>query len=843
MPNYIDGGNRITIDIIERLDNITLIGPGPIMSCLSFTGDTLLSQAGTWEARFPANDPMLARVQIKRHILRFYYDDTLIFYGLTENSREEVGNDGQRYLILSGRDTLGELDETSIDFAYFQLGPAAITTAPYLAIAAYNQQNLFTQWGNNTEEQLSTDTPVYLSVAGESCLSVLTRIAESVGESFRLAYRPNEDNDPHSLTWLGNSLEDSAVRAIQGAGDPVAAENNPLICYIQKLTESRNAKSMMTDIVPFGSGFGDTRLDLLGTTRPPEIFDGGNLLFSYNPDDNSIRSWDAYDYVGKVIKRHVSFKDIRPLANTDDDILTAKNYLYDCALAYLQRNDSVDDSLSYELEVIALPPTVRVGMTIRVIYQDDRYDLDRDLVILGIRRQIDSDGAITYTLTVSTVNQWKLRDTHTLVASVDEGEILIGHPQIDANVYWENFREIIGTVNDGDIFTHTMAEIPFFLAEEVVTIRQVIFLCKVEPVLTYAKTYTTGANTLQNLATETGDPNAPNQSTGGVAVNTSNSALVTTGTQTPLTSAGVVAGTVTAGQTPTSTTGAAAPNLTSTTTPGITDPPNTPNTSDDSVPDTDGISTSNSGDQTTTPLTTSVPTGSSFVDTNAGDVGEVTEAALSANPATHFHAIAQHQHQFSHQHTVALHHHNINHSHSTLALHHHTLNAHTHSHVNHPHQHTMDHGHTISHTHTIAHTHNIAHAHDVTHSHPMPHTHLMPHKHNETQHTHPLPALVEAKGVIRVAASESMAITDLEYLVNSTGSWANLADGVPIAGGFYSFDITGNIQNSDGLRRPRQEYNLIQVRRKTSTVAGRTSAMIRVKIGIRSTIQSVVIYG
>ena len=117
-----------------------------------------------------------------------------------------------------------------------------------------------------------------------------------------------------------------------------------------------------------------------------------------------------------------------------------------------------------------LPPTVQVGMTIRVIYQDDRYDLDRDLVVLGIRRSINSDGAIAYKLTVATINQWKLRDTHTLVASVDEGEILIGHPQIDANVYWENFRELVG-----DDQTDHIAEMPFFLSTEVVTIRQEAF--------------------------------------------------------------------------------------------------------------------------------------------------------------------------------------------------------------------------------------------------------------------------------------------------------------------------------------------------------------------------------
>src|SRR5690606_25601974 len=109
-------------------------------------------------------------------------------------------------------------------------------------------------------------------------------------------------------------------------------------------------------------------------------------------------------------------------------------------------------------------------------------------------------GDVTYSLTVSPINQWRIGESSPVATQLEEGEIFAAHPQISANAYWENYREIIGT----DQADH-MAEMPFFLGDEVVTIHQVLFRYKVEPVLAVTKSYTLeGAETDLNDAEDTG---------------------------------------------------------------------------------------------------------------------------------------------------------------------------------------------------------------------------------------------------------------------------------------------------------------------------------------------------
>lgn len=756
---FIDGGNRIQADILDRFGN--KVGPGPLVTCLGLECDTLLSQAGNFTARFPANDPRLQYLQIKKHLLVFYYDSNFIFFALTENSSESIDSDGQRIVTISGRDTLGTLDETSIDFTQFNIGASPITFAPSLVILAYNTRNPFTQWSTNID--FDTDTAIYTDVAGEPALSVLARIAESINESFRLAYR-FAANDYYTIEWLQGTNPSSGVRAIQGAGDAVAAENNPNICFIQQLTERRNSAGIINKIIPFGSGLGATRLDLSGATRsaPPG--------FTYNTSEGSLQSDAALAYIGSSLTRHINFKDIRPLFNTDADILSAKNYLFDAALAYLQRNDDINDAVEYSLEVLQLPRSVYVGTTLRVVYQDDRYDLDTDLVVLGIRTSIGSDGAATYSLTVSPINQWRLRETNNQVSEMEVGQIFAAHSQIDANSYWKSYKEWIGD----DQIDH-LAEFPFFLSAEVLTIRQVLFRYKVEQILAAYATYTLANVTGLNAAVDTGDTAVTVTLTGATDITPTAVTVTTTGATDITPTAAGTSGSPTY----------AVNDFTDFTGDANTD---------------DGGTARQAGGSSDTGLTAGGP----------------TDGALSTNPTNHLHTITT-----THSHTGGIHYHNI-------------TNTHRH--------HAPDHTHTITSTHDHAITAEHGHT-SPTHDHAITaeHGHTSPnHHHGSPQHTHPLPSLVGVFGLQRIPALNSYVLADLEYSVNG-GGWTSLSTGIPVAGGYYELDVTGLIQNPAGLKRPYQEDNIVQVRRSTAAGAGK-SAQIRVELGIRCTIQSIVTY-
>lgn len=792
MDSYIEGENRISVDIVDRLG--VKVGPGPLATCIDLSFDTLLSQAGTFTARFPANDPRLVYLQIKKHFLHFYVDGTIVFRGLAESQRMEVGNDGQRMLVVEGRDLLAELAETSINFEAMVLDSDAIFNAPHSVVLAYNvQMPLDMQWGAG--DVGDTETGVYARFSGENALSALMKIAEHIGESFRLTQGASGGR---ALQWLGTTTPASGVRAVQSAGDAIAAEDNQHICFIQSLSERRDASGMITQIVPFGSGLGDTRLDIEGTSRtPPAGFaiGGGGL---------SIRSGVAEAYIGKSIIRHVNFKDIRPLFNTDADIQTAKDFLFDSALEYLRRNDSVDDVVEYDLSVIALPDHVRVGMTLRVVYQDDHYLVDRDLVILGIRTAVDSDGGRLYNLTVATTNQWRLNETSAIVAQMEESELFGAHPQIDANSYWENFRELIG-----DDQVNHVAEMPFFLSEEVVTIRQVLFRYKVDRALMVTNSYAINDETDANPASPTGPSN------------TTSSGLTAPGS----TDSG---GSGTSGDTAASIVNATATNngtvaTMQTAQPAIEEDAGAVNFTGSTVLNAVSANT-----------TATVPN-PAYTDTNYLSVATATQTPTNwtPDPAIHHHDIGAHVHDItSHQHSY---------SHTPTVLHEHGHAVDLHSHDQAAHAHTMD-----SHTHTqVAHGHTSpVHSHSTpAHSHTIAatHSHTIAHDHASPQHVHGIPDLVETQAVTRIAALNSYTIGELECAING-GAWLNLeSEGIPIAGGFYELDITPLIQNPNGLRRPYQENNLIEVRRTTAAGTGK-SAQIRVKLGIRSTIQSVVVY-
>lgn len=815
---FAEGTNRITAILAGR-DQVAV---AQLSTCLSVEYTEVLNDAGTWSARFPANDPLLDRVLLKKHFLDFYVDGTLLVRGLAETQDWELGNDGQQILLLSGRDLLAELDEVTIDFLLVTSGvdPEPTDIAPDIIINQYNSQvtgysgSIYT-WFVMPSGQ--TDGFVYGQYAGESALSALRRVAEQTGEAFRLIAHDNPlaiINGVRSVEWLGTTTASSGVRAVGGAPD-ISAENNPFICFIQNLTERRDAKGMFARIKPYGSGLGETRLDLEGVSASKvTALPAG---FTYNAADNSITNDTALAYVGKLIGRHVNFKEIRPLFNMDADIQYAKDFLFDAALAYLQRNDSVDDVVEYDLDVLQLPAHVMAGMTLRVVWQDDLRTLDTDFVILGIRTVVGSNGERTYALTVATTNQWRFRETSNIVATVEEGQIFGAHPQIDANSYWKAYKEIVG-----DDQEFHMAEFPFFLSAEVLTIRQVLFRYQVGRPLIAVKSYALAANNTDlNDASVTGGTNT----TATAGTNT----VGTGGTNTAFTQ-----------DTNTAATAATAPGTSDSG--GASATGDTPaGTTDTSGNSTTGSSSSGATDNNAVSVTGDSPAGAT--DTNGSGTTTSSGGSITSNESgpgdPHNHTTPNHTHPTpAHSHITT----NV-HSHTTPAHNHITTGTHSHTTPNHSHIVTAVHSHTTpahTHAHAATHTHNMPHQHNMPHNHNMPHTHNMPHDHAAPQHVHDLPALIPTFNMEFIDASVSYIMADLEFAVNG-GGWTSLDVGIPVAGGWTELDITPDIQNPAGLKRPYQEHNFVQVRRKTASDMGKV-AQIRVELGIRCTVQSVVVY-
>jgi hypothetical protein len=327
-----------------------------------------------------------------------------------------------------------------------------------------------------------------------------------------------------------------------------------------------------------------------------------------------------------------------------------------------------------------------------------------------------------------------------------------------------SFREEVG-----DSQTDHMAEFPFWLSVEIVTIRQVLFRFKVGQILT----------AVTNVTYASADTGA-----GGTGA---------TGASAPGTS------------------DADGTGATGTTSPGTSDAGGTGATGASAPGETDGVS--------------GLLTGNTIISSNTDTDGSGTSGA-TASGITGIESFAGDPHT----HTTT-----GTHTHATLAhFHHYSTPEHNHSETPHAHAHSATHTHTgPSHTHGFA----------TTHTHTGPshtHAHSATHTHTGPSHTHTAPALVTAYAMQLLPALSTYAIADLEYAING-GAWVSLDTAIPVSGGYSELDITANVQNPAGLKRPNVEYNVVQVRRKTAAGTGKT-AQIRAQVGIRCTVQSVVVY-
>lgn len=460
MSELFIGPNRLSVDIENRTG--ARVGPGPLLTVMSLDYGYRLSESGDFNAMLTLADPRASLVLPKSAILAFYFDDLFLFKGIVENTSKAVDNAGVLRLTVKGRDLTGELAESPIGNLDMTNGAGAgVTNGPARILTAANTFN-GTSWSSDTSVGFSTTgSPLYGQYSGESALTALIMAAQKTGEHWRIA-----TDGTRKIVWLRTSTPNHNLRAIPTAGEPVAAESNPNICYIQAFQEDVDAYRMITRIYPWGAGDGDMRLSLYSSNRTAPTG------FTVDVDANWIESNNAVAAIGKSIGLHIRFQDIRPISNTSADTTAAANQLFDAALAYLQRHDFAADLKTYKLRVIQLPPNVNVGEIITVEYQDQGFVIDGEqMVILAIRTRIDSSGARTSDLTVSGVARWQEDVSREVVAGMEQGKLFTAHPQRGPNSYVTNYQRFVW--NDG--VNSEVASLRFRFGPEVCQLNQVAF--------------------------------------------------------------------------------------------------------------------------------------------------------------------------------------------------------------------------------------------------------------------------------------------------------------------------------------------------------------------------------
>lgn len=276
----------------------------------------------------------------------------------------------------------------------------------------------------------TTGTGVYLQFSGENVLAALVKIADAIGEQFRLGVG-------RTIVWLRDDQPSSGLLAVADGDSSII--DNPDVVIITRLTPTRDTHDLVTRVYPRGAGNGTARLDLGLTTRTaPTGYTFGSDTIGYYISN------DAADTAYGRIDHHESFKDIAVLdtdTNTPDpepsDLINAANQLFDAAVAWL--NTHCVELWAYQLDITKCDVALEVGTTIDVQYRKtvDNYrevDIDtirdgRPLVILQSVPTIDKTGIHTMALTVATAARLPDSEIAYLFESVDNAHSMDTHNQ------------------------------------------------------------------------------------------------------------------------------------------------------------------------------------------------------------------------------------------------------------------------------------------------------------------------------------------------------------------------------------------------------------------------------
>lgn len=466
---------RLVIDVETRSGTKT----GLIASAFDLQYDEPLSQCGQFAFMMPGNDPRSALLGQKTSIVRMYLDNDPVFVGIVEGMKHSVDERGAPILEVYGRSRLAELAEATESGEY---NNSNIAHSSIL----FNSAG---PWTIDTVNGVSTLTyNLYAKLFRESILLVCVRIVELTGSQF--IYKPTLSGADRKIIWLNSTGTASGIRAVAGVGDTVRAESNPNICFIQRLEKTVVSDHLYTIVAPYGSGQGDARLTLAASTTT-------QTGYSVNKGNNTIThdaNFATYGSIGKAIQ----FKDITPISNTDADQQAAANALVRATIEWLARYSVPHNH--YRLDVTHLAHTVLPGQTIRVVYVDDQYDIDQDLIILDVRTSVGSDGSVRKSLLVSDVDQMPTDSSNVVVSDLDQATIYMAHQQYNANAYTTGYRTPVDDTSTGDVW--------FFFGNEVAQIQQVLYRFKVNDLVSTVRS--TGGE-----STTTEDGGAIAQSTVG----------------------------------------------------------------------------------------------------------------------------------------------------------------------------------------------------------------------------------------------------------------------------------------------------------------------------------------
>ncbi|HRJ40594.1 MAG TPA: hypothetical protein PL105_01870, partial [Caldilineaceae bacterium] len=443
---------QILVDVLDDAGN--KLGSGPLRA-LRWRHTAEMDRAGAFECEISASDPQASVATATRTLRAWGVVDgvrTALGTGIIDEREIQPQRDGEPTIRLSGDDQLRALTWRLVDdLELGGLSPIDHVTALY-GIQAEAPGWTFVPAASPPYADL------YLRFASETVLAAMRKFAQANGTHFYLS-------GDKTLT-LFDSFTPSGVRAMT---PPVGGVAGASVAWIGDLRQAEESYDIVTRVRPFATGTGRIQLGISATDRTVPAG------FTLNTATGYLINNDA-ELIYGVRERRVDFPEIGPISNTDGDVQTAANALFDASLIYLQRHAA--PVRTYDVELIECPVVLRPGHSLPVVYRRVvdgvvTVEIDETLLVLGATTSATPDGARTTDVTVATVDRWPSTDVDSVVEQVEQGRVYRAHPQYNANSYTTSYQKPVDE-------TET-ATLRFRFGEEVAEISQVVFDFELQP--------------------------------------------------------------------------------------------------------------------------------------------------------------------------------------------------------------------------------------------------------------------------------------------------------------------------------------------------------------------------
>lgn len=401
------------IDILDATG--AKVGDGPIRTAVSINDVQSLDRIGSIDMIIPNTEPRLSLITSGSQF--DVYDEIEGYLGRFLFQSEELRDtQGIGTVIIKAKSVLHELTRETVGFLRAYNFVAVDTVIANLLTAA-----TIGSWSSTVDTGIGNTTVTY---QGESIFRAIDEMRDRWGQHFRLKTGSARHlefgafGDASGVTLVNAGAQ---VQAIWNAQEEVA-----IVANIAKITESQE---IFNRYIPLGAGQGYiTQLTIenatLGvSTVKSALNQDGVTSYFYIEDTASIAA-------NGLRTRILSLSNVRPISNSDANILNAKN-----ALKLIAENQLVKHAnprITYNVELAGLNTRLQVGQLIHLDYKgvadgNEYLNVDEDFYIMDIRTGRNINGQRQVGLTISSISSRRTQDTDVLISVVNDIKSLKVH--------------------------------------------------------------------------------------------------------------------------------------------------------------------------------------------------------------------------------------------------------------------------------------------------------------------------------------------------------------------------------------------------------------------------------